>query len=249
VKKFNWQVKCRREIEKHARHVGAADTDDLSKWLVAWAWNNPRSKDRVGGVIECARRLGRKDFTEAEANAVIQEADATPRAKKADDLARYLRVDYATRQALGFTQIGAFDADKRERKRRRQERSRLFKERRRRDKGAKLRAEYEANSKSQKKPWDLEGTSRRTWYRQQKRQKSDDTSGTAVEQRANCGEKASGTSPDTAVLLYAVATPVPPRKEGLERGRVPLGETCANERRVSPRLRWSSSLRYGNSWL
>jgi hypothetical protein len=165
VKGFDWKVKRRREIELHARHVGAADTEDLSKWLVAWVWDNPKAKDQVWAVIECARRMGRKVFTKAQAIAVIDEAKATPRARKADELACYLRLDYDTRQTLGITMIGAYDADKRERKRRRKERDRQAKERRRREKGAKPRAEYEAKSISRAKPWAAEGLSRAQWYR------------------------------------------------------------------------------------
>lgn len=169
MRKFNWRVKRRREIELHARYVGAADTEDLSKWLVAWVWDNPRSRDQVGALIECARRLGRRGFTETEARDVIGEAEATPRARKADELAGYLQLDYDTRQKLGITMIGACDADKRERKRRRKERDRLAKERKRRERGAKTRAEYEAKSISKAKPWEAQGISRRTWYRQQGR--------------------------------------------------------------------------------
>ena len=232
MKKFNWRVKRRREIELHARHVGAADTDDLSKWLVAWVWDNPRSKDQVGAVMECARRIGRKGFTEAEAQDVIEEAEATPRAKKADELACYLRLDYETRKTLRITMIGAYDADKRERKRRRKERNRQSKERKRRKNGAKTRAEYEATSISRAKPWEAQGISRITWYRRQKAARCTGP-GTAVEQKVNCGGKVNDTSPSTAVLLYAVDTPVSPNKEGLKRGRVPLGETSAKQRRVS----------------
>ena len=172
MKKFNWRVRRRREIELHARHVGAADTDDLSRWLIAWVWDNARTKDQVWAVMECARRMGRKGFTQAEAEAVIQEAEATPKARKADDLARYLRLDYDTRQALGITMIGAYDADKRERRRRRRERDRQAKERRRREKGARTRAEYEAKSISKAKPWVTEGISRKTWYKRQKAAKA-----------------------------------------------------------------------------
>jgi hypothetical protein len=238
VKKFNWRVKRRREIELHARHVGAADTEDLSKWLVAWVWDNPRSRDQVGAVMECARRIGRKGFTEAEAEDVVQEAEATPRARKADALGCYLRLDYATRQALGITMIGAYDADKRERRRWRQERNRQSKERQRRENGVKTRAEWlEANSISKAKPWEAEGISRITWYRRQKaaRCTTPSTAGVAAEQKVNCGESVNDTGPGTAVLLYAVDTPVSPSKKGLERGQVPLRET--RERRVSPRLR------------
>ena len=61
--------------------------------------------------------------------------------------------------------VGAYDADKRERKRRRKERNRQIQgNAKRREKGAKTRAEYEANSISKAKPWETEGISRRTWY-------------------------------------------------------------------------------------
>jgi hypothetical protein len=168
VKKFDWRVKRRREIESHARHVGAADTEDLSRWLIAWVWDNPKAKDPVWAVMECARRMGRNGFTPAEAEDVIQEAKATPKARKADDLGCYLRLDYATRQALGITMIGSYDADKRERRRRRKERDRQAKERKRRQKGAIPRSEYEAKSISKAKPWVREGISRAQWYRRQK---------------------------------------------------------------------------------
>jgi hypothetical protein len=168
VKKFDWRVKRRREIETHARHVGAADTEDLSRWLIAWVWSNPGSKDQIGAVMDCARRMGRKGFDADDAEAVINEAKATPRARKADELAQYLRLDYQTRQALGITMIGAYDADKRERQRRRKERNRQSKERQRRQRGSKPRTEYEATSISRTKPWETEGWSRAKWYRRQR---------------------------------------------------------------------------------
>jgi hypothetical protein len=152
----------------HARHVGAADTDDLSQWLIAWVWSNPKAKDQIWAVMECARRIGRKGFTEPEAKDVIQQARAIPRARSADELGCYLRLDYETRQALGITMIGAHDADKRERRRRRKERNRGAEALRRRHRGAKPRNEYEANSISKAKPWEAEGWSRAKWYRRQK---------------------------------------------------------------------------------
>jgi hypothetical protein len=167
-RKFNWWVRRRREIERYARDIGAAETDDLSRWLIAWIWHNAGSKDLPGAVMECARRLGRKGFTQAEAEDVIRESWATPRAMKADDLAHYLKLDYETRQALRITTIGAWGADKRERLRRRKERQRQADERRRRQRGARPRAEYEAKSRSQTKPWEGQGISRAQWYRQEK---------------------------------------------------------------------------------
>ena len=150
------------------RHVGAADTDDLSRWLVAWVWHNPKAKDQVWAVRECAGRMGRRGFTETEAEDVIEEAQATPKASNADDMARWLQLDYETRQLLGVTTIGACDVNKRERRRRRRERNRLSKERQRRARGAKLRSEYEGNSVSRAKPWEAFGISRKTWYKRQK---------------------------------------------------------------------------------
>ena len=165
---FDSRVRRRREIALHARAVGAADTDDLSLWLIAWVWSNPKAKDQVWAVTECARRMGRKGFTDAEAEAVVQEARATPTARSADELGRYLRLDYDTRQALSITTIGSYDVGKRERRRRRRERDRQAKEMKRREKGAKTRAEYEAQSISKAKPWVIEGISRKTWYKRQR---------------------------------------------------------------------------------
>jgi hypothetical protein len=76
-KHFDRTVRRRREIEAHARHVGAADTDDLSRWLIAWVWHNWQSKDQINALIECARRMGRKGMPPAEASEIIEEASIT----------------------------------------------------------------------------------------------------------------------------------------------------------------------------
>lgn len=171
-KTFDPRVRRRREIELHARDIGAADTDDLARWLIPWVWSNHRAKDQVWSVMECARRMGRKGFTAAEAAEVIQEARDAPVIRSADDLGRYLKLDYETRQRLGITTIGSYDADKRERRRRRKERDREAKAFKRRQQGAKTRAEYEAASISKAKPWEAEGISRKTWYKRQKAAKA-----------------------------------------------------------------------------
>ena len=79
------------------------------RWLIAWIWHNPRAKDQVGAVMECARRIGRKGFTAAQAAAVIKEASRTRRRRhmSADNLADYLGVTWEQRQRLGLTTIGA----------------------------------------------------------------------------------------------------------------------------------------------
>jgi hypothetical protein len=135
-------VRTRREIERHARYKGAADTDDLARWLIAWKWFNPWSKDQVGALIEAARRMGRKHLTIAQAEDIIAEARCIPRRMKADELARWLGVTYAERQRLGLTRIGACDIGKRARTILRKRRDRLAKERKRREAGSRPRAEY-----------------------------------------------------------------------------------------------------------
>jgi hypothetical protein len=165
---FDFKTKRRREIETHARNVGAAETDDLSRWLVAWIWHLPRSSDRVGAVMEAARRMGKRDLTEAEAEAIIEEARTTHRHMTADRLARWLGLTYEVRELVGITTIGSIDVSKSEREKLRRERKRAAKERRRRDQGAKPRAEYLAQSLSRTRPWQAMGISRSTWERRRR---------------------------------------------------------------------------------
>ena len=158
-------TKTRREIERHGRHQGGADSDDLPRWLIAWVWFNPQAKDQIGAVMECARRVGRERFTPADAEAVLEEAASTPKQMKADELAKWLGVTYVERQKLGLTRIGAKDVGKRSRTILRKLRHRRAKERKRRERGTRPRSEYEANSLSKTKPWEQLGLSRARWYR------------------------------------------------------------------------------------
>jgi hypothetical protein len=200
-KRFDRAARRRREIEWHAIRVGAAETEDLWRWLVAWVWHNCQSKDQIGAVMECARRMSRKGlgyikgfhFTPTDAEDVIEEARQTRRCWSSDNLARWLGVTYAHRQELGLTTIGAIDVNKHERKRRRKERDRMAQERRRRERGAESRAEWLAvNALSRTKPWETIGMSRAQWYRRRKRAAS------AVNE----------TGPSTAVFLSTNDTPV-----------------------------------------
>ena len=202
-KRFDRRVRRRREIEWHAKDVGAAETDDLSRWLIAWIWHNPQAKDQIGAVIECARRMGRKDFTRTEAEAVIDEASRTRRHLSADNLARFLGVTFAVRQRLRLTTIGSTNVGKRARKELRKRRDRLAKEQRRRARGARPQSQ----SLSRTRPWEALNMSRRQWYRNRKQQ--------------------NGTTSSTAVFLSSDDKTVPPEssqgrgrpKEGL----LPLG--------------------------
>jgi hypothetical protein len=165
-KRFDRRAKRRRETECHAKYVGAADTDDLSRWLMAWIWHNPQAKDQIGAVIECARRMGRTGFTAADAEVVIEEASCIRRHLSADNLACFLGVTYEVRQKLGLTTIGSINVRKRARIELRKRRDRLAKERRRRERGARPQSQ----SLSRTRPWETLKMSRRQWYRNRKLQ-------------------------------------------------------------------------------
>ena len=162
-------TKTRREIERHARYVGAAETDDLCRWLVAWCWFLRGAKDPVYAVTMAAYRMGHKTLTDSEAELIVEEASTAPKRMKADDLARWLGCTYRDREALRLTRIGARDVGPEARAELRKRKARLRAERRRRAKGAKPRAEYEANSLSAIKPWVAAGISRETWYRRRRK--------------------------------------------------------------------------------
>jgi hypothetical protein len=162
---FDFAAKRRREIVLHARYVGAAQTDDFDRWLIAWVWHNCKAKDQVWSVMECAKNMGRK-ITEAEASAITEEASITRKHLSADNLARFLGVTYAQRQALRLTTIGSVNVSKRARKELRKRRDRMAKERKRRASGVLSRAEYEANSMAAKAR--EEGVSRMTIYRRKR---------------------------------------------------------------------------------
>jgi hypothetical protein len=162
---FNLAAKRRREIVLHARHVGAAETEDFDRWLIAWVWHNPKAKDQIWSVMECAKRMG-GNITEAQASVVTEEASITRKHLSADNLARFLGVTYEQRQALRLTTIGSVNVGKRARKELRKRHDRMAKERKRRASGARPRTEYEANSTAAKAR--AEGVSRMTIYRRKR---------------------------------------------------------------------------------
>jgi hypothetical protein len=195
----------RAEIVRDARDVGAMDTEDRGRWLVAWALHNPGAKDQVWGVMRAAEKMG-GEITRAEAIAIMDEANAIPRAWSADRLARYLGVTYERRQALHHTTIGSVNVGKRARKELRKRRWRRNAERRRRASGVRARADYEANSTAAKAR--AEGVTRMTIYRRKR----------AAEQAKN---KADVTGPSTACFNTPVDGPVTPEgKQGCPSGAI-----------------------------
>src|SRR5215831_1852053 len=171
---FDFCAKRRREIVLHARHVGAAQTDDFDRWLIAWVWHNCKAKDQIWSVMECAKNMGGK-VTEAEASAITKEASITRKHLTADNLARFLGVTYEQRQALRLTTIGSVNVGKRARKELRKRKDRFYQKRRRRERGARPQSE----SLSQTQPWSELGMSRRTWERRRNKAR-DATSSAAI---------------------------------------------------------------------
>jgi hypothetical protein len=157
----------RSAIEKFARAIGVASTDDFPPFLIAWYWHNPNSKDPTGALIEAARRM-HGTITEQRAGVIIEEADSRPKIQDRDQLAKFLGLSYAMRKKLDIRVIGACDVGARARKAIQKQERRKREALRRRAKGARTRADFLANSKSREQPWKLEGKSRRTWYRRQK---------------------------------------------------------------------------------
>lgn len=170
---FDFAPTRRREIERHARYVGAADSDDFSRWLIAWVWHNPKPTDQVWALMDCARKLGR-ELSAAEASGIIEEASITRRHMSADNLGRFLGLTYQVRKRLAITTIGAKDVPKRARIELRKRSDRLYQERERRVRGARPRSQ----SLSQTKPWEAMNISRRTWERH--RNKADDAKTSAA---------------------------------------------------------------------
>jgi hypothetical protein len=167
-KGFDMPAIRRLEIERYARALDVADTDDFRRFLVAWQWHNPNSKDAAGALMMAAKRMGGA-ITAAEAEQVIEEADTVHKCRKADALGRYLRLTDETRTALQIRTIGSVDISKQQRARRRKEQKRALERARRRTQGAKPRTKYLAtNAISRLQPWKYEGISRRTWYYRRK---------------------------------------------------------------------------------
>jgi hypothetical protein len=167
---FDFCAKRRREIVLHGRHVGAGDTEDLDRWLIAWVWHNRNAADQIWSVMNAARNMGR-EIAEAEASAITEEASICRKHLSADNLARFLGVTFAQRKALRLTTIGSVNIGKRARKELRKRRDRLAKERKRRAEGMRPQSE----SLSAIKPWRDSGMSRAAWYRRNKARRKGET--------------------------------------------------------------------------
>jgi hypothetical protein len=148
------------------RHRGLPDNPrDRRMYLEAAAHHlKPKNGDLAFALENWALRVGGKPLP-GEIEHIVRKVAAKPRRFKADTLGSILNVSYAERCAARLTTIGCYDVPKAERTKRRRQRDRERKQLRRRKNGAISRMQYLANAISRKKPWSVEGISRRTWYR------------------------------------------------------------------------------------
>ena len=60
---FDIPAKRRKEIIRHALHVGAAQTEDFSRWLVVWVMHNRNAIDQIWSLMEAANREDGRPLT------------------------------------------------------------------------------------------------------------------------------------------------------------------------------------------
>jgi ElaB/YqjD/DUF883 family membrane-anchored ribosome-binding protein len=178
---FNRTTQRLREIERVIvqRHGIVPATDDADVYLVplAQCYRQLLIKARLPATVaDIVDRLTVSKVVHGSGIVYRQMRDAAieaidqPNLENADDIARRLNVDYDEREELNLRSIGATDADKRERARRRKDRNRKRAKERsarlRSERGAVPREEYLAtHSVSRTKPWEALGISKATYYR------------------------------------------------------------------------------------
>ncbi len=182
---FDFARKRLREIEQIIadRYGVLPDTDDADAFLDPVAschfdmfWRRKRRPPNFDELLDrlnlwCDGRA--RDVSFKLRRDAAREALRRRRLESADECAVRLRLSYEERTRLRITTIGAYDADKKERERRRRLRK-LVRDRRRAirkrsERGAVPRAVYLANCLSVARPWSHEGISRRTWERRRQR--------------------------------------------------------------------------------
>lgn len=180
-----------RHLNKLARHRysdGNGDyilPDDAEGRALAMAIVTHQRFKSAGWLFKfCCERAQWLDPNEIDRKAL--------RPKKADALGQELRLTAELRGKLGLNSIGSCDQTRRERtmlqKAKRRERDRERQRRKRLMAGKQSRADYLASALSRTRPWEQEGTSRRTWFRKR------------------------GTTPSPCNTLSTADRPVPSRK-------------------------------------
>jgi hypothetical protein len=170
------------EIEKliRHRHDGVApDTDDADRyvWVVAQHMGHISRETVETELLRWCERWA-PDFPADQITEIASRAAKNPHKFTADKLAQSLGLKEAEREALKITTIGAVDCSAEQRAAKRAEKKRVREcqraRRQRRAQGKPSRAEYEATSLSETKPWERRGISRSTWYRRQAQQLADE---------------------------------------------------------------------------
>jgi hypothetical protein len=203
----------RGEIERHAKHVGAAGTEDYWRWLVAWAWHNKQNiRDPAGALVMAAQRMGGR-LTEAGAEAMLEMAETMPERRNARTFGKFLGITYEQRRQCGITTFGPRTPPAIKR-----EQNRMTQETKRRAKGSQPREQYEANSFTRTKPWEARGISRRTWERRRKRERAVASPSAAIPPPSVASPPVA--SPSAAILSFVADAPASPerKKAGLPRG-------------------------------
>ena len=173
-----------REIERIVKHrYGVVqDTDDadiildqVACCILHLVWKKTRRLAKPADLIDrlklwCERWA--PDLSIMLCRNVAQEALRRPRLDNADQCAERLRLSYAERTRLHITTIGSYDVSKRERtqryKARKRAKDRERAARKRAERGAVPRSEFERNSLSAIQPLKAQGISRRTWERRRR---------------------------------------------------------------------------------
>lgn len=150
-----------------------------------------------------------------EAEAMAEAAEMASVWQDADEMANRIRLSLADRDLLKIGTIGAVEVTKRQRKALQKKKRRDRETARRRAKGAKPRAEYEAQSISRAKPWEALGISSRTWYR--RRAKEADVTSPCPPSIPSIGGHALLTTSPVAGVMRLRAGAKAPRPNGLRR--------------------------------
>jgi hypothetical protein len=101
---FDFNPTRRSEIERHVRHVGAADSDDFDRWLLAWCWHNPKASDLRWSLQNWSTTKFGRELTDDELDTILDDVEnkRTRRRMSADNLGRWLGLTYEVRKALAI---------------------------------------------------------------------------------------------------------------------------------------------------
>lgn len=185
-----------REIEKlvKVRHgYGVPETDDADIYIEAVAYAY-QAEMWAGGTDASKRLLAwcsvwapwATTHAKGIINPILSKLNGRRQGLDQHRMGNMLRLTWAERQSLGLRTIAACDVEPDEQKRRAKDikckNDRARKAAMRREQGAKKRDEWLASCKSQIRPWEAEGISRRTWYRRRAKSAAGETIGTGSSQ-------------------------------------------------------------------